>query len=75
MIRFEVGKYVMARTDNGWQKGKIVKQWDTQFDDDDLEVPYRIKIIKSGGTVQANVDADRLVRLAKRQDSSMQGEH
>mmetsp|Transcript_32131 Transcript_32131/g.35597 ORF Transcript_32131/g.35597 Transcript_32131/m.35597 type:complete len:460 (+) Transcript_32131:150-1529(+) len=57
-LRFAVGETVLACTDNGWEKCKIVKQWDEGN-------AYRIRTIKRGSELWAPVDIDDYVRPAE----------
>ena len=53
-LRFKVGDSIFAKTESGYQRGKIVKLWDEGN-------PYRIQL-ENGGEVWGPVDEDLFVR-------------
>ena len=53
-LRFKVGDSVFAKTESGYQRGKIIKLWDEGN-------PYRIQL-ENGVEVWGPVDEDLFVR-------------
>lgn len=54
-LRFEVGHAIKARTDKGWQRGKVIRQWDEGN-------AYRVRIDKGAVEVWAPIDLDEFIK-------------